>query len=63
MLLHGLECSALTSHGDNVRSYVQLVLERLFKETGLQVLQLCEQFGLKQLRCVSERCLIMALLV
>lgn len=63
MLLHGLECSALTSHGDNVRSYIQLVLQRLCKETGLQVLQVCEQFSLKHLHCVSQRWLIMALLV
>lgn len=63
MLLHGLECSALTSHGDDVRSYVQLVLQGLCKETGLQVLQLYEQFSLKHLHCVRERWLIMALLV
>jgi len=63
MLLHGLECNSFTSHGDNVRSYIQLVLQRLYKETGLQVLQLCEQFSLKHLRCVSEQWLIMALLI
>lgn len=58
MLLPGLECDSSTSHGDNVRSYIQLVFQRLCEETGLQVLRLCEQFSLKHLHCTSERWLM-----
>lgn len=58
MLLRGLECDSFTSHGDNVRSYVQLVLQRLHREMGLEVLQLCQQFGWKRLHSISERWLI-----
>lgn len=58
MLLRGLECDSFASHGDNVRSYIQLVLQRLYRETGLQVLQLCQQFSWKHLHSVSEWWLI-----
>lgn len=58
MLLSELERSSPTSHGDNVGSYIQLVFPRLCKETGLQVLQLCEQFSLQHLHCASERWLM-----
>lgn len=58
MLLPGLECDSSTSRGDNVRSYIQLVFQRLCKETGLQVLRLCEQFSLKHLHRTSERWLM-----
>lgn len=58
MLLPELECSSSTSHEDNVGSYILLVFPRLCKETGLQVLQLCEQFSLQHLHCASERWLM-----
>lgn len=38
-----------------MQSYIQLVFQRLCKETGLQVLHLCEQFSLKHLHRTSER--------
>lgn len=46
MHLPELERSSSTSCGDNVGSYIQLVSPRLCKETGLQVLELWEQFSL-----------------
>lgn len=58
MLLPGLECDSSTSRGDNVQSYIQLVFQRLCKETGLQVLRLCEQFSLKHLHRTSEQWLM-----
>lgn len=41
-----------------MRSYIQLVFQRLCKEMRLQVLGLCEHFSLKYLHCTSERWLV-----
>lgn len=58
MLFFRLECDSSTSLGENVWRYIQLVFQRLCEETGLQVLQLCEQFSLKHLHCTRDQWLM-----